>query len=102
MFVQQLYKDIRDEKNWENTDYYGINSSPNCPNGYVPKMTMMQGKALTLLIYLEKTMPGMIKYMSQLIHNFILSNPESEQSFKAFHLANVTRFLAILLRYLGK
>ena len=102
LFVQQLYKDIRDERDWEKTQYFGFNSSPKCHNGYVPKMTMMQGKALTLLIYLEKTMPGMIKYMSQLIHNFILSNPDSEKSYKAYHLANVTRFLAILLRYLGK
>ena len=92
--IQQIYLAVRDEKNWENLEYCGPNK---------PKMTWLQGKALTLLIHLEEKLKDIIKDFRHMIRNFLFGRRGvgREAEYRVHQLANVTRFYHLLTRYQG-
>ena len=93
--IQQIYLAVRDEKNWENLECCGPNK---------PKMTWLQGKALTLLIHLEEKLKDIIKDFRHMISNFLFGRRGvgKEAEYRVHQLGNVTRFYVLLTRYQGK
>ena len=91
--IQHIYVAVRDEKNWDNLEW------SNGPNK--PKMTWLQGKALTLLIHLEEKLKDIIKDFRHMIRHFLLGR-RGVDSFRVHQLANITRFYHLLTRYQGK
>ena len=97
--IQHIYVAVRDEKNWDNLEW------SNGPNK--PKMTWLQGKALTLLIHLEEKLKDIIKDFRHMICHFLfgrrgVGREAGLWSYRVHQLANITRFYHLLTRYEGK